>query len=539
MPGNGRFASLVVVGLVLAAAYALPMSAQRGESGGSAALGRVNFPSSCTSEAQKTVERGVALLHSFQYQQVEQAFSEAARQDPHCAIAYWGEAMGLYHQLWDFPSATTLRAGRQYAQQAQAAGAKTDRERAYIAAAAAFYQDNAKLNHLERRRAYSQAMAQLHQKFPNDDEGTAFYALSLVALAEDGDNEIANRKQAIALLQPLFQKHPDSPGMAHYLIHATDTPQIASQGLEAARAYAQIAPASSHALHMPSHIFIRLGLWQDCINSNLAAAAAAAQATRAHLADSGYQFHAMDFLDYAYLQSGQLAKARGLVEELRSVPGASAEEIADEQAMFAARNALESHQWKEAATLAIPKIKLRWQDDTYFARAIGAARSGDVAGARQDLDKLKEIIAAREAHSKQMGNAGYPGTAIDRLAVEAWLAFAEGKSEAALQGMDKAVKREEDEGVTYSRVPAREMQADMLLELKRPAEALAAYKAALRDSPRRFNALYGAARAAELAGNAGEAREYYTTLVQSCDPGADRPELKQATTAVKQTAMRQ
>ena len=538
MLGNRRVASLLVVGVLLGAGFLSPIFAQSGKPS-SDALGTVNFPSSCTAQAQKTVEHGVALLHSFQYQQVEQAFGEAARQDPHCAIAYWGEAMGLYHQLWDFPTATTLRAGRQYAQEAEKASAKTERERAYIAAATAFYQENPKLSHLDRRRAYAQAMAQLHQKFPDDDEGAAFYALSLVALAEDGDNEMANRKQAVAILQPLFQKHPDNPGMAHYLIHATDTPQLAAQGLDAARAYARIAPASSHALHMPSHIFIRLGLWQDCINSNLAAAAAAAQATRAHLADSGYQFHAMDFLDYAYLQSGQLAKARELVEELKHVPGASTEEIADEQAMFAARNALESHQWKEAATLAIPHIKLRWQDDTYFARAIGAARSGDVAGARQDLEKLKEIIAAREAHSKKMGNAGYPGTAIDRLEVEAWLAISEGKTDAALQGIEKAVKREEDEGVTYSRIPAREMQADMLLELKRTAEALAAYKAALRDSPRRFNSLYGAARAAELAGNAAEAREYYATLVQSCDPAADRPELKQAAGAVKQSAMRQ
>ena len=538
MLGDKHFAAMLAVWLFLGAAAFSAAIPQSGEAG-SASLGTVNFPTSCAPAAQKAVERGVALLHSFQYQQVEQAFGEAARQDPHCAIAYWGEAMGLYHQLWDFPTSSTLRAGLQYVQQGEKTGAGTDRERAYIAAAAAFYQDDPKLSHLDRRRAYSQAMAQLHQKFPNDDEGAAFYAVSLIALAEDGDNEMANRKQAIAILQPLFHKYPDNPGMAHYLIHATDTPQLAAQGLEAARAYARIAPASSHALHMPSHIFIRLGLWQDCINSNLAAAAAAARATRAHQADSGYQFHAMDFLDYAYLQSGQDSKARTLVEELKNVPGASDEEIADKQAMFSARNALESHQWKEAAALPIPYIKFRWQDDTYFARAIGAARSGDVAGARHDLDKLKEIIAAREAHNRQLGNTGYPGTAIDRLEVEAWLAFAEGKTDAALQGIDKAVKREEDEGVTYSRMPAREMLADMLLELKRPAEALAAYKAALRDSPRRFNSLYGAARSAELAGNAAEAREYYATLVESCDPAADRPELKQAAGVVKQAAMRQ
>jgi hypothetical protein len=469
---------------------------------------------------------------------VEQTFSQAVQQDPRCAIAYWGKAMGLYHQLWDFPTDATLRQGRQDVQQGEKIGAKTDRERAYIAAAAAFYQDNSKLSHLERRRAYAQAMAQLHQKSPNDDEGAAFYALSLVALAEDGDNEMANRKQAIAILQPLFQKHPDNPGMAHYLIHATDTPQLASQGLEAARAYAKIAPASSHALHMPSHIFIRLGLWQDCINSNLAAAAAAAQATRAHLADAGYQFHAMDFLDYAYLQSGQTAKAQALIGELKDVPGAGTEEITDAQTMFAARNALETHNWKEAASLPIPKVKLRWQDDTYFARAIGAARSGDVAAARQDVSQLKKAIAARQAHSKKLGyGSASPGEAIDQIEAEAWLAFAEGKTDAALQKIAAAVKREAEE-VGDRRIPAREMQADMLLELKRPSEALEAYKAALRDSPRRFDSLYGAARAAELAGNNAEAREYYATLVQSCAPDADRPELKQAAGAVQQTAMR-
>ncbi|HYL95670.1 MAG TPA: tetratricopeptide repeat protein, partial [Terriglobales bacterium] len=269
------------------------------------------------------------------------------------------------------------------------------------------------------------------------------------------------------------------------------------------------------------------------------AAAAAAQATRAHLADSGYQFHAMDFLDYAYLQSGQLGKAQSVVEELKSVPGASADEIADHQAMLLARNALESHQWKEAAALAIPKIKFLWQDTTYFARVVGAARSGNVAVARQDLATLKKIVAVRNAHNKELGYSGHSGEALDQMEAEAWLAFAKGETEAALQVMGDAVKREQEDGVSYDRIPAREMQADMLLELKRPSEALAAYKEALRDSPRRFNSLYGAARAAEVTGNAAEAREYYATLVQSCDPAADRPELKQAAGAAKESAMRQ
>jgi tetratricopeptide (TPR) repeat protein len=524
MAGISVLAALLVLALFTSA----PAATAQNQSAPPASLGTVDFPSSCTPAAQKAVQLGVAFLHSFQYQQVEQTFTEAAKQDPNCAIAYWGKAMGLYHQLWDFPSDATLHEGLQDVRQAQKAATASDRERAYIAAAAAFYQDNSKLSHAERRRAYSQGMAKLHQKFPNDNEGAAFYALSLVALADEGVDEAANRQQAIAILQPLFHKLPNNPGMAHYLIHATDTPQLASQGLEAARAYAKIAPDSSHALHMPSHIFVRLGLWQECINSNLAAAAAAAQATRAHLADAGYQFHAMDFLDYAYLQSGQLAKAQSVVADTKNVPGAGADEIADHEAMLVARNALESHQWKEAAALAIPKVKLLWQDTTYFARAVGAARSGDVAGARQDVDKLKEIVAARNAHNKELGYSGHPGEALDEMEAEAWLAFAEGKTEFGLQEMGKAVKREEDEGVSYDRIPAQEMQADMLLQLKRAAEALAAYKAALRDSPRRFNSLYGAARSAELAGNAAEAREYYASLVQNCAQTADRTELQMA-----------
>jgi tetratricopeptide (TPR) repeat protein len=235
----------------------------------------------------------------------------------------------------------------------------------------------------------------------------------------------------------------------------------------------------------------------------------------------------MDFLNYAYLQSGQSGKARAVVEQTKDVPGAGEEQIADHQAILAARNALELHQWNEAASLAIPKVRLLWQDDTYYARVIGAARSGDLAAARHDLDKLKEIIVARTAHQKEMGYSGTSGEALDQIEAKAWLAFAGGKHDQALKGIDEAIKREEEEGVSYDRVPAREMKADMLLEIKRPAEALAAYKAALRDSPRRFDSLYGAARAAQLSGNNAEAHEYYATLLQSCTAG-DRPELQLA-----------
>jgi tetratricopeptide (TPR) repeat protein len=262
-------------------------------------LGHVNFPNSCKAEAQPALLKGLALLHSFQYQESESAFRAAADLDGNCAMAHWGKAMALYHQLWDFPGRHTLSEGLASVTQAQKIGAPTPRERGYIDAAAAFYQDDAKLSRTQRTTAYSEALAQLRSKAPEDVEASAFYALSLVALADEGVDGTANRKKAIAILTPLFKTHPDSPGVAHYLIHAADTAQLANEGLAAARAYAKIAPDSSHALHMPSHIFTRLGLWQESIASNIAASTAAAHATEMHVAESHYQTHAMEFLDYA------------------------------------------------------------------------------------------------------------------------------------------------------------------------------------------------------------------------------------------------
>jgi len=227
------------------------------------ALGRVVFPTSCAAGVQSVLTTGVALLHSFQYMEAKKTFADAAQRDQRCAMAFWGQAMSLYHQLWDFPQSESLKEGLGYLQMANRAGALTERERGYLAAANAFYQDNAKLSHLDRTQAYSAALATLHQKFPDDIEAAAFYALSFVALAEEDEkNTTELRKQAIHLLEPLLASHPDNPGIAHYLIHATDTPQFASQGLDAARRYAKIAPDSSHAIHMPSHIFVRLGLWR-------------------------------------------------------------------------------------------------------------------------------------------------------------------------------------------------------------------------------------------------------------------------------------
>jgi tetratricopeptide (TPR) repeat protein len=488
-------------------------------------LGHVDFPNSCKAEAQPALLKGLALLHSFQYMASESAFKAATDLDTNCAMAHWGAAMALYHQLWDFPGKRTLKTGLENVEAAQKLGAPTPRERGYIAAAAAFYQDDAKLSHVQRTTAYSEALAQLHSVVPGDVEASAFYALSLVALADEDVDDTANRKKAMAILEPLFKQHPDNPGVAHYLIHATDKPQFASEGLAAARAYAKIAPDSSHALHMPSHIFTRLGLWQESIASNMAATAAAAHATEMHQSEAHYQTHAMEFLDYAYLQTGQGAKARALSAEEMTVPGSGEGEKADHRATLDARNAIELHRWKEAAELTIPERR-NSQDTTYWARAIGAARSGDVASAKSDVEKLKEAVAHREGESKSTGYDVSSEQATDLREAEAWLAYAQGDSARAIELLRVAADREDAKGLDSTTMPAREMLADLYAELKRPGDAVKAYAATLAEAPNRFDALMGAAQASQAAGDTHSARDYYLQLLKTADPTADRPELK-------------
>jgi hypothetical protein len=533
------FRRILAAALSLAAAAVLAGGATRARStaregeqtASSSNLGAVSFPISCAPGVQAEFNTGVALLHSFQYQQAEQTFQDVAKNDPTCAMAYWGEAISLYHQLWDWPSAETLAEGRADILKAFRPAAKTEREREYVRAAAVFFQDNANLSHAQRLGAYSEVMGKLFKKYPDDVNAGAFYALSLVAMpAQTKADELANRKAAIEILDKLFVAAPRNPGVAHYLIHAADIPELAPQGLAAARRYAKIAPDSSHALHMPSHIFVRLGMWQDTIASNLAAADSAARATAAHQADASYQFHAMDFLDYAYLQSGEESKARALVNELKNVAGGSAQEIASSQALFEARNALELHQWKEAAALAAPAIPLAQQDATFLARGIGAARSGDLAGAQVDLEKLQQIDAAQHTEMQQQGygiNLN-SGESISEQELAAWIAFAQGKNDDALKQLRAAADREDAAGVDSLTMPAREMLGDLLRKLRRPAEALEAYRISLKESPKRFDALDGAAHAAEEAGKPEEARQFYAQLLTICGPDADRPELQEA-----------
>jgi hypothetical protein len=347
-------------------------------------------------------------------------------------------------------------------------------------------------------------------------------------------DNIANRKKAISILDPLLQSRSDHPGVAHYLIHAADRPEFAPQGLEAARRYAAIAPDSAHALHMPSHIFIRLGLWQDSIQSNIAANTSGAHAAEMHLAESHYQTHAMDFLSYSYLQSGQEAKAREVIEHTDHVVGASEENRAEDRAYLAARTALELHRWKEGAALPIPALRKNWQDTMFWARAIGSARAGDVAAAESAVKELTQLVADREKRARTRGYSVSKEKASDLREAEAWLAFAKGKSEEALQELRAAADRQDKDGGESVGIPAREMLADMLSELKRPADSLAEYKAEIKNSPNRFDALLGAARAAQAAGDATVAQSFYAQLASICSPGADRPELAEAKTFLAQ-----
>jgi tetratricopeptide (TPR) repeat protein len=497
-------------------------------------LGKVNFPTSCSADVQPTMEKALALLHSFQYKEADQVFTEASTRDPKCAMAHWGKAMSLYHQLWDFPDGKTLKAGKKEIDKARKSHATSEREKGFITAAASFYQKKSKLTHAQRIQAYSSSLADFSAKTPGDSETASFYALSLVALAEDDVDETANLKKAIEILTPMLQQYPDHPGIAHYLIHATDRPELAPQGLEAARRYAAIAPDSAHALHMPSHIFVRLGLWQDSIASNVAANASGAHAAEEHKAEAHYQTHAMDFLSYSYLQSGQEAKAREIIEHADHVVGATDENKKNARAYFEARTALELHRWKDAAALPFPETKKPYHETPICARAIGAARSGDIATAEAAVKELSSRVAAREQEARKSGYPVSDEKATDLREAEAWLAFAKGKSEDALQEMRAAADHQDKEGGESVNIPAREMLADMLMELKRPADALSEYRIVLKNAPNRFDALLGAARAANATGDHGAAQTLYAKLAEVCAPTADRPELAEARTVLAQ-----
>ena len=497
-------------------------------------LGTVQFPISCAASVQKPFARGVALLHSFWYEEAEKEFLEIAKDDPQCAMAHWGIAMSIWHQLWNEPDAKVIARGLDEVQAAQKfTQTAAPREKAYIAAMAAFYSDSGKSDHDARAKAYSDAMKQVYKSYPEDHEAAAFYALSLLASEPHHDETFANRIAAAAVLEPLFAIEPDHPGVAHYLIHAYDKPQLAQRGIPAARRYAQVAPAAPHALHMPSHIFARVGLWQDDINSNLASVAATRKTAAMHMGGEGHQFHAMDFLFYAYLQSGRESAAKTLMDEVKAMPemhdmyGIGFDPHLTTEAHFAALYPLEMRDWAAAAALAPVPVSGTAEDSAgYWAKAIGAAHLHHPEEVRKDITAI-EAIHQKFVSDKKKDFA--EATENDLKQAQAWLAFAEGKYDDAVKILRPIADKEDALGDEPQGIPTREMIADILLEAKRPQQSLAEYQTDLKFNPNRFNALSGAARAAEAAGQQSEANEYYAMLLKTCEGGSStRPELGRA-----------
>ena len=494
-------------------------------------LGTVHFPVSCTPEVQKDFDKGVALLHSFWYEESAKTFQDIRKRDPKCAMAGWGEASSAWHQLWDRPQRKAIAANRGLLKKAEKLHPATARERDYIAALKLFYSNDDRMDHLQRAAAYSAAMEKMYQNYPDDHEAAAFFALSLLASEPDGDTTFANRKKAGSVLEKLFEVEPNHPGVAHYLIHSYDKPQLAELGLPAARRYAQIAPFAPHAVHMPSHIFARVGDWQASIESNKASIEATRKSAAMHMGGAGHQFHAMDFLIYAYLQSGREAEAQKVIDEVRTMPAMHMGDDMDMQTFgmskFPAMYAIELHRWAEAGSLpVIAKAEPGDRAYTYWARALGNAHSGKLDDARKDLDQIDAIRKDYVSRKKK-----YQAEWVEMLHKEAsaWVQHAEGKDAEALAALKKVADDEDSVGEEQTSMPAREILADLLLELKRPAEALAEYQGDLKFNPKRFNGLYGAARAAEMAGQSSQATEYYAALVKACE-GSDsqRPELKKA-----------
>jgi len=496
-------------------------------------LGTVHFPISCAQSAQEPFTRGVALLHSFWYEEAEKAFDEAAKGDSQCAMAHWGVAMSLWHQLWNNTDKATDERGLAEVKKAQSLHAKTRRERDYIAAIKAYYSSSRKRDHHARATAYCNAMEQVYTRYPDDHEAAAFYALSLLASEPENDTDFANRKKAAAVLEKLFAVVPDHPGVTHYLIHAYDKPAMAELGLPAARRYARIAPAAPHALHMPSHIFARLGLWQEDIDSNLASIAATRKSTAMHMGGEGHQFHAMDFLVYAYLQSGHEEEVQRLIAEVKAMPpmqdmyGEGFDPRIASLVDFEAAYPLELHHWADAAALEpVPGATNAAPSVTYRARAIGAAHLGNVLEARKDLSQIEAI---HQAMIEQKKTSFADAVDQDRREALAWIDHAEGKNEEAIPLLRAIADKEDGALGAGDALPAREMLADMLLEMKHPEQALAEYEADLKVNPNRFDGLYGAARAAEMAGKNDQAKTYYAQLVKQCDgSNSERPELGQA-----------
>jgi hypothetical protein len=524
-----RFGWWSIVGTLAGLVVATPGSTQ--QHGHQDKLGTVSFANTCSPAVQADLARAVALLHSFWWGATVKAFNEVAQRDPSCGIAHWGVAMATLENPFGWPPTPKMLAdGAAAVGRARAAGAKSQRELDYIAAIETFYRDHDKIEHRARAVAYEKAMEQLAARYPDDREAAIFYALALNATATATDKTYAQQLKAAGILEAVFRAQPDHPGAAHYLIHSYDYPAIAERGLGAARRYATIAPAAPHAQHMPSHIFTRRGHWQDSIRSNLASAAAA---------DSDFdRFHAWDYLAYGYLQLGQDRSARGVLDQILSVEKPNVVNFATAFALAAipSRYALERGQWADAAALALRPADFPWarfpqaEAILVFGRGLGAARSGDLARAREDQARLAALRDGLLA-----AKAGYWADQVDiqRLLVAGWVARAEGRHDGALQLVRAAADREdatEKHPVTPGPiVPARELLGELLLELGRPAEAVREFEASQQREPNRLRGYHGAGRAAELAGDKAKARAQYGMLVSLVvQAETERPEVATA-----------
>jgi tetratricopeptide (TPR) repeat protein len=527
--------SLLLLPVLLSAPA--PLQAQHEHHHGAAAerLGRVEFPTSCSAAAQPHFERGLALLHSFWWSEAGSGFRAAAEVDPRCAMAYWG--MALVHRGNWFagpPGPDQLAAGLAAAEQAASLEPPTERERDYVAALLTLFRSPEERDHRTRSLAFEETMGRVHERYPGDTEAAVFYALAITANATPDDRSFERQRRSGAILTPIFEQQPEHPGVAHYLIHNYDAPPIAHLGKEAARRYADIAPSVPHAQHMPSHIFTRLGMWEESIRANLASAEAARVYEEAQRASSVSldRAHAWDYLVYAYLQTGLDREAAGVLDQVRGADAVASVATGYAFAAIPARYALERGRWAEAAALEVrPSPGFRASEAiTHFARGIGAARGGALAAARIEVDALARIRAGLQ----ERGDAYWSQVVeAQELAVSAWIAHAEGDDTAALRLIGRAAEIEETVGkhpVTPGPIlPARELEGDLLMETNRPEEALRAYVAALASEPNRARLVFGAARAAERAGRNGEAAVRYAEYVALMQAGdGERSELAAA-----------
>jgi tetratricopeptide (TPR) repeat protein len=503
----------------------LPLAANAAEQ-----LGTVDFRTSCDALQSAAFNRGVALLHDFWYEEAQRQFDDILKADPKCAMAHWGVAMSVFHQIWDRPEKEALVTGRGHLQLASNAPPKTARERDYIAALDQFFGPVG--DKYEKRIAnYSHAMMRLQKKYPDDVDATAFAALSLLAAEPTGDTSLNAERGALALLKPAFAKYPDNPGLVHYIIHACDTPSLASEGLIAARHYGKIAPSGAHAAHMPGHIFARLGLWQEDIDANVASVADAEVAQSKHPGEGFDEFHANEFLLYAYLQSGQEGHAKAVLEgndkllaHFASMPdmmGGMSGMSAHYRSELPAFYYLELRDWKSAAALPVDgNTKPSPQMMTLWAHLVADGHLRDGTAAQADLTRFLSLLEQqKKSDSSWVTDSTGARVMIDEA--QGWAAFAAGDTASALNYLRQSADLQDKVGQGEVDIPAREMLADMLLELKRPQEALAEYDQALALSPNRFNGLYNAGLAAEAAGDPAKASNYYAALLKATDNGAN------------------